>query len=87
MGVRSHWWHILILIIPENLNPDYASNMTVYVTGNHNSDSDDTGMPDHTDVDLFLCSTLATGARMPVGVLYHVRAGLFLFVLCVLLQC
>ncbi len=73
VGVRSLWWHIMIVIIPDNLNPAYASNGTIYITGSDNEDGDGTGVPDQHNEDMAIISTLATGVGMPMAVLYQVR--------------
>ncbi len=72
VGMRAHWWHIIYLVIPDNLNPAYASNATIWVTGNDNDDNGGTGMPDEADYNVLIATTLATGIGMPYAVLFQV---------------
>ncbi len=69
----------MVVMIPDNLNPAYASNATIYITGGHNDDNGNTGVPDQDDDDLMIISTLATGVGMPMGVLFQVRVFLTLY--------
>ena len=72
IGVRSHWWHILLVVIPDNLNPAYATNATIWITDMDNEDSDGTGVPDRFNYNVILISTLATGIGMPFAALFQV---------------
>ncbi len=72
IGIRAHWWHILFIVIPDNLNPAYASNGTIWVTGDDNEENNGTGVTDPDDSDLRLITTLATGIGMPFAALYQV---------------
>ncbi len=61
-----------MIIIPDNLNPAYASNGTIYITGNDNEENEGTGIPDRDDSDMRMITTLATGVGMPFAVLFQV---------------
>ncbi len=75
MGERAHWWHVLIVIVPDNLNPAYSTNSFLYVTGNRNTDSDGTGMPGQTDDDLTVATTIATGVGMLGAAVFQVSSS------------
>lgn len=64
----------MIIVIPDNLNPEYASNGTIWVTGNYNEDNDGTGVPDVNDVDMLIVTTMATGVGMPFAGLFQVSS-------------
>lgn len=73
VGERNLWWHIFLVIIPNNLRQDYQSNGYIYVSGGSNTRDDGTGMPNINDDDnLFEASAMATGIGLPVAVLYQV---------------
>ncbi len=61
-----------MVVIPDNLNPAYANNATIWVTGNSNESGDGTGIPDVVDVDMDIITTLSTGVGMPFAALYQV---------------
>ncbi len=73
VGERSHWWHVLFVIVPDNLNPAYATNSFLYITGNTNDDDEGTGMPSQDDYGLNLASTMATGAGVIAAAVYQVN--------------
>lgn len=65
---RSVWWHMMVIIVPSNLNPAYAKNATLYITGLSNEGS----WPDNTDEDLVNTATLAMGIGTIAATLYQV---------------
>ncbi len=81
MGERSLWWHVIIVIIPDNLNPAYADNAFLYVTGHRNTDDGGTGMTGKDDDDLVVAVTMATGNGMPAAAVYQVKRH-FLYINC-----
>ncbi len=62
----------MMVVIPDNLNPAYAKNATIYVTGNSNESGSGTGVPEPDDFNMGLVTTLATGVGMPAAALYQV---------------
>ena len=73
VGERHLWWHVFVVIIPENLRDDYKTHGYIYVSKNDNSRNDGTGMPDGNDDETITeASTMATGVGMPVAICYQV---------------
>ena len=76
MGERHNWWHLLLVIVPENLRADYESHGYIWVAGKTNDrmSTGVPGMPDQDDSKIIEGSAIATGIGIPVGVLHHVSS-------------
>ena len=73
VGIRTHWWHCFIVIIPDNLKPEYESHGFIWVVDGWNTDNDDTGMPDEYDEYVLAAAGVCTGIGVPCALLYQVR--------------
>jgi PhoPQ-activated pathogenicity-related protein len=62
----SVWWHVLVVIVPENV--DFSRNATMWVTGGSNSP----GLPSATDEDILLSAALAMGTGTITGALFQI---------------
>ena len=72
VGVRTHWWHVFIVIIPENMDPDYESHGFIWVVDSTNTKHDNTGMPDEEDEFIIAAALISTGVGIPCALLYQV---------------
>lgn len=63
---RSIWWHIIVVIIPDNV--DWKKNATLWITGWNN----DSGLPTNKDEDIVLASALAMGTGTITGALFQI---------------
>lgn len=70
---RSLWWHILVVIIPDNV--DWAQNATLWITGWSN----DSNMPTNKDEDIILSAALAMGTGTITGALFQIPNEHILF--------
>ena len=62
-----------MVIIPENLRPEYRSHGYIYVSLYDNTRNNGTGMTDgNDDYTIIEASTMATGVGMPVAICYQV---------------
>lgn len=74
VGERHLWWHVIVVVIPDNLRTDYQSQGYIYVSKNDNSRNDGTGMPNGNDDETVIeSSTIATGVGMPIAICYQVQ--------------
>ncbi len=62
----------MMVVIPDNLNPAYANNATIWITGGSNESGDGTGVPGQDDLDMEIITTLSTGIGMPFAGLFEV---------------
>jgi len=63
---RSIWWHMLVVIVPDQIN--YEANGTLWITGGSNENP----MPSSTDEDILLSAELAMGIGAVTGALFQV---------------
>ena len=63
---RSIWWHILVVIIPDNV--DWKKNATLWINGRSN----DSNMPTNKDEDIVLSAALAMGTGTITGALFQI---------------
>ena len=74
VGIRTHWWHIFMVIIPDNLNPAYERHSIIWVTHGKNTDNGNTGLPDEHDEYLVSGIIWATTVGLPVGLIFQVKS-------------
>ena len=79
VGIRAHWWHVFIVIIPENMHPDYESHGVIWVVDGKNTDNGGTGMPDFDNEYLIAATIISTGIGVPSALLFQVSFSPHLF--------
>ena len=82
VGIRTHWWHCFVIIVPDNLKSEYQNHSLIWVTDDNNKHNDGTGMPDENDEYILAASFLSTGVGMVNALLYQVSV-VVIFVLVV----
>jgi PhoPQ-activated pathogenicity-related protein len=66
---RSIWWHMLVIIVPTNLDPNLKQNATLWITGGGNEGST---WPKPTDEDIWVSASLAMGTGTITGALFQI---------------
>mmetsp|Transcript_34025 Transcript_34025/g.43883 ORF Transcript_34025/g.43883 Transcript_34025/m.43883 type:complete len:532 (-) Transcript_34025:234-1829(-) len=65
---RSIWWHMLVVIVPTNLDPTFNLNSTMWVTGWSNEG----GWPSATDEDIVTTAALSMGTGTISAALFQI---------------
>lgn len=66
---RPIWWHILVVIVPDNLASEHNDTAAVWITGGNNEGNP---IPSADDEDILVASELAVGAQMVVASLFQI---------------
>jgi PhoPQ-activated pathogenicity-related protein len=66
----SIWYHILVVIVPDEVK--YKQNASMYITGGGMPNADGSNLPNHKDEDIRVAAALATSTGIITGCLFQI---------------